>query len=158
MLMNIDDLSTGLKSNIKSSVKWSIISNHIKWDKISLTFQWLIHEISDQIVTFYPLNNIFPYIQEVSDFVLQEGFDICLGSFFAFCLFLLQKDFDTFRLFLFEAFLCVFLNIYLPLLYIEKAFIKSIKILTYFIYKKNCSTKMFVVVLKCFTSFLYFKN
>ena len=43
------------------------------------------------------LNNILSYTQVVSAFVLQENFDIYLGPFFAFCLFLLQKDFDIFH-------------------------------------------------------------
>ena len=37
-----------------------------------------------------------------------------------FVFFLLQKDFNIFHVLLLEAFLCVFDNIYLPFLYIEK--------------------------------------
>ena len=81
---------------------------------------------SDQIVTFYVLNNIFSYTQVVSAFVLQEDFDICLRPFFCFCLFLLQKDFGTFHMLLFGVFLCVFDNIHLPFLYMEKSFIENI--------------------------------
>ena len=38
----------------------------------------------------------------------------------------MQRDFDIFHGLLFEAFLCVFDNIYLPFLGIEKTFIKNI--------------------------------
>ena len=40
--------------------------------------------------------------------------------FLAFCLFLLQKDFDVFRVLLFGVFLCVFDSSRFPFLYIEK--------------------------------------
>ena len=82
------------------------------------TFQGLIHE-TDLITLgsikrcFYVLN-IFLYTQVVSAFVFQEDFDICLGPFFAFCLFLLQKDFNIFHMLLFGVFLCVFNNTYSP--------------------------------------------
>ena len=45
--------------------------------------------------------------------------------FFAFCLFLLQKDFLIFHVLLFSVFLCVFDKFYLPFLYIEKKIIKK---------------------------------
>ena len=62
------------------------------------------------------LNDNFSYTQVVSAFVLQEGFDIFLGPFFAFCLFLLQGDFDIF-------YVLFFWNLSLCFLYIKNIFI-----------------------------------
>ena len=61
----------------------------------------------------------------------QLNFDIFLGFFFAFCPFLLYKDFHIFHISLSRAFLCGFDNSYLSFLYIEKVYKK------YFIYFKN---------------------
>ena len=63
-------------------------------------------------------------------FPLQKDFDICLGPFFGVFIFLLQKYFDIFHVFLFEAFLCFFDNIYLPFLYIQKKIIKNFLLVT----------------------------
>ena len=71
---------------------------------------------------FYALNNICSYTQVVIAFVLKEDFDISLGPFFAFCLFLLQKNFDVFHMLLSPVFLCVFDDIYLPFLCILRKF------------------------------------
>ena len=73
----------------------------------------------------YPRNfkvtkNIFSYTQVHSAFVLQEDFDICLRFVFTFCLFPLQRNFDIFHVLLFSAFLWIFDNIYLPMLYTQK--------------------------------------
>ena len=57
--------------------------------------------------------------------IVQLNFDIFLRLFFAFCLFLFQKDFDIIRQLLFRAFLCVFNNSYLSFLYIEKDIYKK---------------------------------
>ena len=43
--------------------------------------------------------------------LLQRAFNVCLEPSFTFFLFLLQKDFDIFRVLLFGVFLCVFDNI-----------------------------------------------
>ena len=72
------------------------------------------------------LNNIFSYTQVVIAFVLQEDFDIWLGPFLAFCLFLLQKNFDVFHVLLSPVFLCVFDDIYLLFLYIWSKFLRKI--------------------------------
>ena len=49
---------------------------------------------------------------------------LCL-LFFTFFLFLLRKDFGTFHVLLFEAFLCVFNNTFLPFLCIYKKIYKN---------------------------------
>ena len=57
-------------------------------------------------------------------FLCQKDFHVCLRHFLAFFLFLLQKDSDIFQVILFEAFLCLFDNVYLPFLYVENIFKK----------------------------------
>ena len=83
-------------------------------------------------IIFYVLNNNFSYTQLSFVFLLQKNFifnhddtDALLSlseRFFylyrAFFLFLLQKDFAAFRVFLFEAFLSFFKSIYIYNIYI----------------------------------------
>ena len=64
------------------------------------------------------------YTPVTSAFVPQTDFDIFLRSFFTFCLFLMQKDFDIFHVLLFRVFLCVFNNIYLPFFILRKNYKK----------------------------------
>ena len=70
------------------------------------------------MVIFYVLNENFSYTQVASAFVPQKGFDIFLGPYLAFCIFLLQTDFDIFCMLFFRVFLCAFDNIYCHFLYI----------------------------------------
>ena len=56
-------------------------------------------------------------------FLLKKDFYVTRERVDAFCLFLLQKNFATFYMLFVEAFLCVFDNLYLPFLYIEKKYI-----------------------------------
>ena len=78
------------------------------------------HESTISDFTIKPLKNFFYVINKFliySTFFLfrpQKDFKICLGPFFTFFLFLLQKDIHTFNRLLFEAFLCLFDNFYLP--------------------------------------------
>ena len=85
-----------------------MLNNNFSCTKLSLLFllqkdSYYIHDDTDTFL-----------------FVLQKDFGICLGPFSAFFIFLLWKDFNIFHMPLFEAFLCVYDNIYLPFLYIEK--------------------------------------
>ena len=53
----------------------------------------------------------------------QLNFDVFVGTFFAFCYFLLKNDFDIFHVLLSPAFLCVLDDSYFPFLWIEKKII-----------------------------------
>ena len=99
--------------------------------------------------SFHVLSNNFSYAELSFLFLLQKDSyylhdDTTLFSFSSserfwyiswtiFRLFLLLKDFGIFRLLLFQAFLCVFGNIYLTFLYTEKI-IKNIFIIFLFFY------------------------
>ena len=88
-----------------------------------------------QLTSFLFLRKIFIMITMILKlfflFLLQLNFDIFLGPFFVF-FFLLQKNFGIFHVVLFGAFLCVFDNSYLSLLYIEKNIMKNV--LSFFLY------------------------
>ena len=62
----------------------------------------------------------------------------CPKPFFAFFIFLLQKDFDILRMLLCGVFLCVFDNSYLSSLYIEKKCIKKMHRLNHSKNHLNC--------------------
>ena len=70
------------------------------------------------------LDNNLSYTQLGFAFVFRKDSCYFHNATDTFFLFLLQKDFDIFHVLLFEAFLCVFDNSYLPFLYIEKNLIK----------------------------------
>ena len=53
----------------------------------------------------------------------QLNFDVFVGTFFAFCYFLLKNDFDIFHVLLSPAFLCVLDDSYFPFLWIQKKII-----------------------------------
>ena len=61
----------------------------------------------------------------------QLNFDVFVGTFFAFCYFLLKNDFDIFHVLLSPAFLCVLDDSYFPFLWIEKKIIIN---LSFFLY------------------------
>ena len=65
------------------------------------------------------LNNNVSYIQLAFDLVPQKDSYYVHDDTDAFSLFLLQKDFDIFHVFLFGTFLCVFLQ-YLVAIFIYK--------------------------------------
>ena len=92
------------------------------------------------LYNYYVLNTVFSYTQVVFVFFVRGDFYIYLGLLFAFCLFLLRKGFGIFLVLFFRVFLCVFDNISLPFLYLEK-------IMEKFLYLHNY---------KYFTSPLYF--
>ena len=75
---------------------------------------------SGSIVIYYTLYNFF-YTQLASAFVPQKDFYYIHNDTDTFFLFLLQKDAVLFR-----DFLCVFDNIYVSFLYIEKRIVKNI--------------------------------
>ena len=75
---------------------------------------------SGLIVIYCVLNNNFFYTQLAFAFVLQ------IDSYYAFCFFLLQRDFDIFCLPLFGVCLCVFDNRYLSFSNIENKLMKDI--------------------------------
>ena len=83
-------------------------------------------------VTFYMLNNNFPYTQVASAHVRDNTdafFSFSYSAKFLYlslAFFFLLKDFDIFYKLLLEAFICVFDNTYLPFLYIQKKVIKII--------------------------------
>ena len=87
-----------------------------KFSCTQLYFLFLLHKDS---------YNVHDNAENIFVFLLQKYFSICLEPFFAFFLLLLQKDFDIFHVLFLEAFVCVFDNIYLPFLYIEKKIIKN---------------------------------
>ena len=92
------------------------------------------------LYNYYVLNTVFSYTQVVFVFFVRGDFYIYLGLLFAFWLFLLRKGFGIFLVHFFRVFLCVFDNISLPFLYLEK-------IMKKFLYLHNY---------KYFTSPLYF--
>ena len=69
----------------------------------------------------YMLNNNFSYIQLSFFFLLQKDSYLDHDDTDAFFLFLLQKDFGTFHVLLFEAFLCFFWYLFtIFYIYIQK--------------------------------------
>ena len=79
----------------------------IFFDKLSLRNpQFLTTLKNPKNYMFYALNNNIWYTQLSFVFLFQIDFYICLGGFFRLFFFLLQKDFGTFPVLLFEAILC----------------------------------------------------
>ena len=77
----------------------------------------------------YMLNNNFSYIQLSFFFLLQKDSYLDHDDTDAFFLFLLQKDFGTFHVLLFEAFLCFFWYLFtIFYIYIYKKIYKNILI------------------------------
>ena len=75
----------------------------LNFEKLFLVLKYfLIFKIS-----FYVLNNNLSYNYYYYIFFLQKIFYFDLNEIDPFFLFLLQKDFDTFHVLLFEAFLCI---------------------------------------------------
>ena len=89
---------------------------------------------------FYVLSNNFSYTQVVSAFVFQKDFHNFFRPFFNFCLFLLQKDFETFLVLLFGVFLCIFGNLFAIFNIYGKKNIKNI-LLVFLCFKKKKKKK-----------------
>ena len=77
-------------------------------------------ELSHWKVIFLCAKYNFSYTQLISAFVRQKDFHYVHDDSDVFFLFVLKKGFDIFRVLLFNAFLCVFGNSYLPFLYAEE--------------------------------------
>ena len=73
-------------------------------------------------------------------FLIQKYFYTAQEHTDAICLFLLQNNLYIFHVLLFEAFLCVFDNIYLPFLYIEKKFYKIFFLIFFTIFSSEFSS------------------
>ena len=72
------------------------------------------------MIILYVLNNNFSDTQLAFAYVPQKDSYYLHDNTDAFFLFLLQKIFDVFWVLLFEAFFCIFNNIYLSFSYIDK--------------------------------------
>ena len=95
------------------------------------------------MVIFQKILTSFTTILTFLSFSYSERFLYTQEHIGAICLFFLQKDFDIFHALLFDAFLCVFDNIYLPFLYLEKKFYKFFKFSSQF-FDQNFLHKRFL--------------
>ena len=133
-----------MKQNFQNfCIRQGLIHETVFWK--FFIFQGLIHEkklpqdhpkkSTSQVESYLLCNKYKSLIYSTfSCFSSSERF--LLRSQWCWCfffLFLLQKDFHIFHVLLFEDFLCVFDNIYLPLLYIQKKSYKKPLLLVSFI-------------------------
>ena len=109
------------------------------------------------MVIFQKFLTSFTSILTFLSFSYSERFLYTQEHIGAICLFFLQKDFDIFHALLFDAFLCVFDNIYLPFLYLEKKFYK----IYFFNFLHNSFVRIFFIsifFIRTFFTIIFFSR